>query len=426
MSIDRTTAPEFHTIGSIDIPRAERVKLSAGNDLWLLDAGTQDVLRLDFIFNAGSRFQQKTLVASGVNEMLDEGTAQRSAEEIAEELDYFGAFIESEPGKDTSSFTVFTMNRHLEPVMKIVSEILCGASFPENEFRVYIDNKKQKFIVDSDKVSVLARRKFGEIIFGEKNPYGAAVKLTDFDAIGRKDLDAFHKTFYAKENCTIVASGKIPQGLEALLEKYPAGNPGKKAAADDFAPFSPSAERIHTVEKAGAIQSAIRMGRPLFNKTHPDYHAMLVLNTVLGGYFGSRLMSNIREDKGYTYGIGSGIMSMYNAGYFVISTEVGAEVTNAALEEIYSEIARLQNDLIPEEELELVRNYMTGVFLRSTDGPFALGDRLKGLLGYGLGYDYYERYLETIRSVSANELRELAQKYLRKEDIFELVAGVRK
>ena len=153
---------------------------------------------------------------------------------------------------------------------------------------------------------------------------------------------------------------------------------------------------------------------------------MQVLNTVLGGYFGSRLMTNIREDKGYTYGIGSGLVSMYDEGYFVISTEVGVDVTNATLKEIYFEIEKLQNDLVPEEELELVRNYLIGVFLRSTDGPFAIGERLKGILGYGLGYEYYDRYVATIRNITAEELRNLAKKYWQKDELIELVVGERK
>jgi predicted Zn-dependent peptidase len=185
-------------------------------------------------------------------------------------------------------------------------------------------------------------------------------------------------------------------------------------------------QRVHTIEKEGAVQSAIRIGRVLFNKTHPDYLGMQVLNAVLGGYFGSRLMANIREDKGYTYGIGSGLVSMFGGGYFVISTEVGVEVTNAALKEIYYEIDKLQHELVGEDELELVRNYLIGVFLRSTDGPFAIGDRLKGIVGYGLGYEYYERYVETIRTITPEQLRDLANKYLKKEDLIELVVGGRK
>ena len=177
------------------------------------------------------------------------------------------------------------------------------------------------------------------------------------------------------------------------------------------------------MEKKDALQSAIKMGKMLFTKPHEDYLGMLVLNTVFGGYFGSRLMANIREDKGYTYGIGSAVVSFTKAGYFTISTEVGAEVTKDALKEIYFELNKIQTELISDSELALVRNYMLGTFLRSIDGPFALADRFKGIYFHGLGYDYYERYVETIKSITPKQLQDLANKYLKKEEMIELVVG---
>ncbi len=426
--LNRTEAPPFRPIDKISFTHAAKHELSNGIPVYTVDAGTQEVTRIEFIFDAGIRHQPHSLVASGVNDMLDEGTTTRNAEAIAEELDYYGAFIETETAHDLSSFTLFSLNKHLAATLPVVQDILRNAAFPQEEFNVYLSNKRQKFLVDSDKVSFLARRRFNELLFGPKHPYGAKASLPDFDALGRGALLDFFGKAYTAERCTIVVSGKLPGNLMQLLEQFfgdaawktgsPA-KPGLPAAQTD-------PQREHTVEKEGAIQSAIRVGRVLFNKQHPDYLRMQVLNAVLGGYFGSRLMNNIREDKGYTYGIGSGLVSMFDGGYFVISTEVGLEVTNATLKEIYFEIEKLQNDLVPADELDLVRNYLTGVFLRSTDGPFALGDRLKGLLGYGLGYEYYDRYIETIHATSAQELRDLAQKYLKKQDLVELVAGGRK
>lgn len=427
-SPDRTAAPAFHAVTKVHLAQAERRQLSNGIPVYLLNAGTEDVVKIEFLFNAGIRHQSEPLVASGVNDMLDEGTKNRGAEAIAEELDYYGAFLESETTHDNASFTLFSLNKHLPSTLPVVQDILRNASFPEHEFDVYRSNKRQKFIVDSEKVSVLARRRFNELLFGENHPYGKKAVLNDFDRLTRDSLVSFHAQRYSAAHCTIIVSGKLSPDIFALLDANFGGNGwGAKAIAENpFPPVVPQKYSGQTIVKDGAIQSAIRMGRVLFNKQHPDYLPMQVLNTVLGGYFGSRLMTNIREDKGYTYGIGSGVVSMYDSGYFVISTEVGVDVTNATLKEIYSEIDLLQQELVPEEELDLVRNYMTGVFLRSTDGPFALSDRLKGLLGYNLGYEYYDRYMETIQSVSAQQLRDLAQKYLQKEDLVELVAGGRK
>lgn len=161
----------------------------------------------------------------------------------------------------------------------------------------------------------------------------------------------------------------------------------------------------------------------MFNKTHPDFQKLRILNTVLGGYFGSRLMTNIREDKGYTYGIGSAIVSLKHSGYFFIASEVGSSVTDEAIKEVYKEIEILQNDLVSTEELQLVKNYMAGSILRSLDGAFQLSENFKGLVEFGLDFNYINRYMETIKEVSAEELRDLAQQYFAKDSLFELAVG---
>src|SRR5690606_34435184 len=161
-----------------------------------------------------------------------------------------------------------------------------------------------------------------------------------------------------------------------------------------------SEQKKHFFERDDAIQSAIRVGRLLFNKTHPDYFKFQVLNTILGGYFGSRLMANIRDEKGYTYGIGSGLTNLVRGGYLFISTEVGADVTGAALREIYHELKVLREKTVPSEELETVRNYMLGNFLRSVDGPFSLSEKFKAVWEYGLDYSYFDNYFKAVKEVT--------------------------
>ena len=134
-------------------------------------------------------------------------------------------------------------------------------------------------------------------------------------------------------------------------------------------------------------------------------------------------MANIREDKGYTYGIGSGLTNLVHNGYFFISTEVGAEVTKDTLSEIYKELAILREDLIPDEELETVRNYMLVNFLRSVDGPFSLIDKFKSVWEFGLDYNFFDQYFDAVKTVSAKELRDLANKYLQEKDLIQCVAG---
>jgi zinc protease len=426
-SPDRIHAPAFGTLDKVDILHAKSSMLSNGIPVFEINAGSQELVKIELIFSkAGAANQPHPVVSVGTNDMLDEGTTHFSSSELAEKIDYFGAFIQTEATLDFAAVCLFSLNKHLSGTLPLLEEIVNYANIPEHEFQTYIQNKKQKFLVDEAKVATIARKKFTQMLFGNKHPYGHYLLESEFEVLNRKLFADFYRSTYAPEACYIVVSGKIDPGLQGLLEKHFGAaawaKQEAKAAPEQIAANSQT-QKVVLLERKDAVQSAIRVGRMMFNKTHPDYLGMQILNTVLGGYFGSRLMSNIREDKGYTYGIGSGIVSLKQAGYFYISTEVGVDVCSSALKEIYAELARLRTELISEEELSLVRNYMLGTFLRSADGPFSLADKFKSIYDFGLDYGYYQQYVSTIKNIQPETLRDLAQKYFKQEDMFELVVG---
>jgi len=424
---DRAHAPSFGTIDKVAIPEAKGETLSNGLPVFKIDAGTQELVKVELIFpKAGATSQPYPLVSVGTNDMLDEGTSNYSSQAFAEQIDYYGAFLQSESTLDFSSVCLFSLNKHLPNTIPLLEELIKNANFPVHEFDTYIQNKKQKFLVDEAKVSTVARKKFAELLFGAKHPYGHYLTESDFGNINRDMVAKFHSEAYQLSKCHLVISGKIDPQLDKLMEKS-FGHAGTKLIPPiPMSRASESQNKVvtkHFVEKKEALQSAIRIGRVLFNKTHPDFPGMQVLNTILGGYFGSRLMSNIREDKGYTYGIGSGIVSLQKAGYFFISTEVGVAVCKDALREIYAEIARLRNELVEANELDLVKNYMIGSFLRSADGPFSLADKFKGIYDYSLDYQYYDRYFQKIKTITPKEIQELANTYFQEQELTELVVG---
>jgi predicted Zn-dependent peptidase len=161
----------------------------------------------------------------------------------------------------------------------------------------------------------------------------------------------------------------------------------------------------------------------LFTRKHPDFIPFTILNTVLGEYFGSRLMSNLREDKGYTYGVNSMVSEYQNIGYFLIATDVAAEHVDSALKEIRFEIEKLQTELIEQEELDLVKNYLLGQLLKSADGPYAMTDLYVHLQSFGLEVDYYNRYIHEINEITSEELQDCAKKYLNWDDLTIVTAG---
>lgn len=422
--IDRKIAPESTPVSRISFVEPHKSVLSNGWEVWFLNAGTEEVVRVEWTFRAGSIYQAQTYQAKLTNKMLREGTKGHLSESLSEVLDYYGAFLQLDCDRDLASISLYVLNKHLENVLPIVKEVVLESIFPERELSILLRKEKQAWQVNEQKVSSVAQKRFPSLVFGAGHPYGRYGDIADFESITSEVLATYRDKQYQPANGSIVVSGKVPGNMNELLERYFGSiDTGKVAEIPTIVGESPINESLTVIEKEGAIQSAVMVGRTLFSKSHPDFAGMQVLNTVLGGYFGSRLMSNIREDKGYTYGIYSGVTSMLRGGYFSIFTEVGAEVTKDAMHEIFSELQQLRDDLIPNEELDLVRNYLLGAFLRSTDGPFAQGDRFMGVHNYGLGYDFYDQFIETVKTIPASRLQELAQQYLREEDMRQLVVG---
>ena len=424
--LNRAQAPSFKTIDTINIIKANHTKFSNGIDFYSLSAGSQEIVKIEFIFKAGMYHQSASLIASSTNNLLEVGSRSYTANQISDGIDFYGSFLELHVEQDFAIVSLFSLNKYLNESLKFIEELIKYPTFPDDEFKLYITNKKQNHFINSQKGDVLVRRKFSQLLYGEKHPYGLTVADNDFDRINISEIKHFFSQYYTSNNCTIIASGNLPDSITETLNSF-FGEKKWGQTNDIILPKSHSIETTkqqkHFIYKEDAIQSAIRVGRVLFNKTHPDYFKFQVLNAILGGYFGSRLMANIREDKGFTYGIGSGVVNLVNTGSFYISTEVGNNVTNQTLIEIYKEIKILREKLVSVDELETVRNYILGQFLRSVDGPFALADKFKAIWEYNLDYSYFDLYFNAIKTVTPNDIIDLANKYLQEKDLLECVVG---
>ena len=423
--LNRNLAPEFKTINKIDFIKANETFLDNGVPVYSINTGSQELTKIELVFNAGMYYQNRTLLAHTANALLESGTNKYNAQQISGNIDFYGSFLELEIAQDFASISLYALNKYLNESLVYIDEILKNSIYPQSEIEIHLANKKQLFQINSGKVSHLARRKFSELLFGPTHPYGLNIKEDDYETLKQNQIVDFYKHYYHYKNCFIVVAGCLPKDVNIILNKhFGKDNWGSYSpSTKNNVPVSTSHQQKTLVEKKDALQCAINIGRVLFNKTHEDYFKFQVLNTVLGGYFGSRLMANIREDKGYTYGIGSGLSSMVHSGYFCISTEVSADVTQPALTEIYKEIKLLRENLVSDDELESVRNYILGQFLRSVEGPFALAEKFKAIKEFGLDYSYYDNYFKAVQTVTPNELRDLANKYLNEKDLIECVAG---
>lgn len=423
---ERTRVPEMSLPEKIIIPEAEKFTLDNGIKVYSVNAGAQDVMKIEFVFTDKSASHDSLLVTAA-NKLIREGTAQHTALEISEMLDFYGAYLETESNPDFSSIVLFTLGKYVNETLKVFSEVLFEAAYPEKEIEIYKTNSKQFLKVNREKVSYMARKKISEVLYGAQHPYGYNETEAGYDAIHRQTLVDFYKSYYRPGNCIIFIAGKIPGTTIKSLNEIFGAKDGLKVKSPNGKEMVISSDRDkkHFLPKEGVLQSAIRIGKRAPGKNHPDFFPLMVLSTVLGGYFGSRLMSNIREDKGFTYGIGSMLGSMLHSGFFIISTEVRGEVTMQALEEIYKELKLLATEPVQDEELQMVRNYMLGTFMRNIDGAFHLIDRCKSIVLFDMDYGYFERYVAAIRNTTPEKLMQLASEYFAEDSFYEVVAGKR-
>jgi zinc protease len=421
--LNRTIAPESKQIDEIDFIEPVKQKLDNGIPVFTINAGQQELVRIEFIFENVNWNPAKPLQAVAVNHLINNGTAQLTAMEIADKVDYYGAFLQTEYGADQSSVKLYTLNKHLASVLPIIYSILNESVFPDQELGIFIQNQKQSLQVSLQKNDFLARKHFAHALFGDTT-YGSNIGADDYDALNHTDLLDYFKAAYKPENCTIIVAGKFEDTEFRILNDIIGVNwlNNSPSAINEFT-FAHVAGNELFIEKPDAIQSAIRMGALAITRNHADFPGLQVLNCLLGGYFGSRLMANIREDKGYTYGIGSAVSSLKDAGYFFLATEVGADVCESALVEIEKEIDLLKSEAVGAEELDLVRNYMLGSMLGSLENAFSHADKFKNVYFSGLDYSYYDNYIRTVKTISGEELKALANKYLNTANFTRVVVG---
>lgn len=422
--IDRNKAPEIKDIESLNIREPQKQTLSNGAPVFSFDVSEQDFIKIELNFDAGSAVASKALVAGITNKLLTEGTKKHSAAEIATQIDSYGGFFETSITNDVASVALYTLNKHLENTLPILAEIIQEPEFAQHELDLHLAQKHNEFLVNQERVGYIARANFPALLFGENHPYGRILKAEDFDRINRKDILDFHSKHYLNGSYRIFLSGKLADNTIELLENYFGEmNYSESSTELVYQNTKGDSEKAHFIAKEGAVQNAIRLGKEVVSRDHKDYNGLRVLNTILGGYFGSRLMSNIREDKGYTYGIGSGLMTLREASFFFITSEVKSDVSTQAIDEIIKEIKILQTEEIGAEELELVKNYLQGNFQRSFDGPFALLDRFKEVYYSNLDYDYFTSYIDKVKSITPKEIRILANAYLQIDDMYKLTVG---
>ncbi|WFB62260.1 pitrilysin family protein [Sphingobacterium sp. WM] len=422
--LNRSFAPSINGIGDITLEKPEEIIFSNGLKVFVFHAPDQELVKAEFVFNNLFEGFENPVRNTALSSMLKEGTTTYTSAQIAEKIDFFGAYLVPEFSFDHNALTLYTLNKHIDAVLPIVNDILNHSILPEQELETYIRNNSQSLQISLEKTDFIARRKFYDSLFGSTR-YGQSVTDELLKGLERDDLLRLYRQQIQPKNATLFLSGNISKEVLFSFRNY-FEEQWKGDVAIQSVPYIQKLNLdtdLVKIDKAGALQSSIRLGKVGIKRSHADYPALQFVNTLFGGFFGSRLMSNIREDKGYTYSIGSLVANLNHAGFISVVTDVGSEYTDDTLKQIELESRKLQEEKVSEEELELVKNYMLGSMLGSLESIFSHVDKFKSVYYSGLDLDYYTYYSNVVRQINPDQVQDIAQKYLGVDDMVKVVVG---
>lgn len=409
--MDRSIAPEFVIPDEFTIQQAEKVVLSNDVICHYVHAGDQELIKVELQFYAGNQVDAGTFSSLFVAKLLPEGTARRTSEEIAEAIAFHGAYLDISSGNEKLIVSVYSLNKHLAQVLDVVFDLISEPKFGEAEFQRVLSTETQRLAVSQEKTSFLASQEFKQKLFPE-HYYGLSLTEEKINKLSTEQLSRFFDEHLKGQKFELFLSGCVDNKVLKLMDEKVSSmkfNNEHKAYQTIVHPHTPG---FYKLAKEGSMQASVRYGFQTIEKTHEDFCKLSFVNELLGGYFGSRLMSNIREEKGFTYGVGSYLTQLKHSSFFQVLTDVKAEHALQTVEEIQREIKILQTVKVGEEEIERVRNYLFGSLASSLNTPFDLMDKYKSVHFFGLGYDYFDAYLSEMKEINSEDILQMANKYL--------------
>lgn len=423
MILDRSKAPEFRIPNEISFPKPESRTLSNGVPVFFIPTPEIDAVKVE-ISSGADPFSvpfEKLLVPSFTLQMLLEGTKSKSANELDDIFDTFASEVEPHIGFEFLGLSLLTTKKHFSSVLPIFRELLTEATFPEKELAKRKKQKALSISIQKEQNGHRASQLFRKFLFGENHPFGQIADVDDVNRFEKTDLNNFYENnLWNKPEIFLTGNinSKEFESIVGFFETLPIHDQIQTTQS-----FINGSNLRFLEEKEKSLQSSIRIGCHMIPKTHPDYLPLLVFNTILGGYFGSRLIKNIREEKGHTYGISSSLGSLRSSDYWVVMADVIKENANEVIEEIYKEILLLQTIPISQNELDTVRNYMVGKLLTQFSSGFDLISRFKSIHESGLDFGFFQKQLDYILTFSPDDIIRVGNKYFDRENMVEVIVG---
>lgn len=421
--LNRATPPPFALPETFTIPLANSYPLANGNKLHAIHTENEALLKIDIFFPAGRIHQKQASIAALTIDMLFESTQKRTAMQLAEAMDFYGAYTDYNVRAEWASVTLYTLNKHLANVLPYFIELLTLPAFKPEELSILIAREIQDLKVALEKNSVIAQREATRHQWGLDHPLGMLPEIANYNVITRETIQDFFDKHYKIADAKLFVAGNITDDvIKTISDNFSIGERSELGVAGNISTIPTRGDNVF-VEKPNSLQAAIRVVRKHVHRTHPDYHDTQMLNLVLGGYFGSRLMDNLREDKGYTYGVGSSITDYSFGSEWAIGTEVKNDVHKEAVSEIFMEMQRLTTELVDEDELSVARNYLLGQVLKSLDGAYNQLKYAETVELNAFSYDLLYAGFERIRTITPKDIKRMAEKYLAPNDWLVVVCG---
>ncbi|MGE0593876.1 MAG: M16 family metallopeptidase [Vicinamibacterales bacterium] len=427
---DRTVRPELGPPPELRLPPIDKRQLANGLPVWIIESHEVPLAQLDLTVLTGAAGDpaDKLGVASLTASMLDEGAGMRSALELADAVEFLGARLTTGSSFDASVVRLNVPVARLAEGLALMADVALRPTFPEADVERLRQERLTALLQARDDPGSIAGIAFSRFVFGPDHRFGTGPGGNEqtIPGLTRDDLVAFHRRAYQPGNATLVVVGDVE--ADALMEQLERAFGGWRSTAPVVRAAIPEAPlpngRIHLIDKPGAEQSQIRIGRPAAARSTPDYYALQVLNTVLGGAFSSRLNQNLREEHGYAYGAGSVFDFRKATGPFVAYAAVQTDKTAESLQEFYNEF-RAITEPVPAEELERAKNYLALSFPSQFETLTDLTGQLQDQVVYDLPADYFERYVSRIEAVTAADVQRVAREYITPGRFAVIVVGDR-
>jgi zinc protease len=430
-TIDRTTPPVLGSPPELKLPPIEQRTLSNGMRLLIVRHDELPLATFNLVVGSGASYDLpgKSGVAEFTASMMREGAADRSTLAISDQLAYLGASLSTMAGWDGSTVFLHTPTAQLDSALALYADVALRPTFPAEEMERQRGRRLAAILQRQDQPPVIADLAYSALLYGNEHPYGQPLTGTEASirAITRDDLLARYNTHFRPNNATMIVVGDVnPDDIQRRIERlFGAWTPGPVPPLHLTDPVRPQRTTLYIVDKPGAPQASFRLGHIGAPRATRDYFSLVVMNTVLGGSFTSRLNQTLRETHGYTYGAGSGFAYRKFAGPFVSQAEIVAAKTDSALVEFMRELRGIR-ELIPEDELTRAKRYLQlgfpGEFETTTD----IANQLAPLIVYGLPLDYFDNYVRNIEAVTQQDLQRVAREYVNPDAMTIVIVGDRR